>query len=349
MIETVFRTDEVPSRHRFDAFREKMIKVHAPAYFASAHANDFSAEMRLVQLGQLLVWPATVQPSRMWRTPRQIRQSDPEQYHLTLMLRGAKRCALTGREFGPYEMHMTDTSRPYSLDVVGDRGEVGLIGVEFPKALVPFPLDTVGRLVDRPLPGAEGIGALLANYLTSLSRHTDSYRPADTPRLETVLTDLFSAVLAHHLDAETMLPPEAHQRTLLLRIRSFIRGRLHDPELTPATIAAAHHISIGYLHRLFRLDDETTTLAAWIRHQRLEAARRDLADPAQRSVPVHHIGRRWGFSQHAAFTRAFRSAYGIPPRDYRQAAGEFAQTQSLVASQQVSSGKGSPPPPPVSP
>ncbi|WP_308429099.1 helix-turn-helix transcriptional regulator [Streptomyces brasiliensis] len=81
-------------------------------------------------------------------------------------------------------------------------------------------------------------------------------------------------------------------------------------------MAAAHHISVSYLHRLFQ--DHETTVSAWIRSQRLERARRDLAEPALRAVPVHRIAARWGFSDHATFTRSFRSAYDIPPKEYRQ-------------------------------
>ncbi|MFE2941524.1 AraC family transcriptional regulator [Streptomyces sp. NPDC059255] len=84
--------------------------------------------------------------------------------------------------------------------------------------------------------------------------------------------------------------------------------------------AAAHHISVSYLHRVFQAHDRGTTVSAWIRHQRLEAARRDLADPALRAVPVHRIGTGWGFTQHAVFSRAFHAAYGVPPRDYRHRA-----------------------------
>ncbi|MFF5564692.1 helix-turn-helix domain-containing protein [Streptomyces sp. NPDC012623] len=61
-------------------------------------------------------------------------------------------------------------------------------------------------------------------------------------------------------------------------------------------------------------------VSATIRHQRLERARHDLADPALRTVPVHGIAARWGFGHPAAFSRAFRAAYGVPPADYRHAA-----------------------------
>jgi AraC-like DNA-binding protein len=58
-------------------------------------------------------------------------------------------------------------------------------------------------------------------------------------------------------------------------------------------------------------------VSAWIRRQRLEHARRDLSDPFLRTVRVHRIARHWGFTHHAAFTRAFRTAYGIPPSEFR--------------------------------
>jgi AraC-like DNA-binding protein len=54
-----------------------------------------------------------------------------------------------------------------------------------------------------------------------------------------------------------------------------------------------------------------------IRRERLEHARRELGQPALRAVPVHRKAARWGFNDHATFTRAFRAAYDIPPKDYR--------------------------------
>ncbi|MFE4171678.1 hypothetical protein ACFRR7_06390 [Streptomyces sp. NPDC056909] len=114
---------------------------------------------------------------------RLIRQSDPEQYHLSLMLWGTKRCAQDGRESRcePYELHMADTSRPFSIEVADHCGEIALIGVEFPKALMPLPLDKVDRLVNRRLPGREGMGALLASFLTRLTQHTSTASSAHTP------------------------------------------------------------------------------------------------------------------------------------------------------------------------
>jgi len=109
-----------------------------------------------------------------------------------------------------------------------------------------------------------------------------------------------------------------------LRIRAFIQHHLADPDLTPRTIAAAHHISLSYLHRLFQ--DEQFTIAAWIRHQRMEHARRDLADRKLLPIPIHAIAARWGFHRATDFTRTFRSTYGIAPRDYRHQALQSPQS-----------------------
>src|SRR3954469_6071026 len=84
-----------------------------------------------------------------------------------------------------------------------------------------------------------------------------SYRPGDGPRLGMVAVDQLSAVFAHALDAGDSLPPETRRQSLVLRIRAFVQQHLHDPHLTPRTIATAHHISTSYLHRLFQNEEET--------------------------------------------------------------------------------------------
>ncbi|MFJ2556938.1 MULTISPECIES: helix-turn-helix domain-containing protein [unclassified Streptomyces] len=320
MRETVFRSDEIPRAGRFDGLRERMITLDAPRDISTDRVDGFSADMRFLQLGSVCVWPATMRSLRMRRTPGLIRQGDPEHYHVTLLLQGTKGIVQQGREavLSPYQLHVVDTSRPYLAHMGGPEEDARVIGVELPKALLPLPLDKVDRLVARSLQGREGVGALFTTFLTRLVQDAGSYRPTDSPRLETVLTNLFAALLAHELDTEDALPPETRRQTLTLSIRAFIRQHLHDPALTPDAVAAAHHISASYLHRLFQ--GQHHTVSSLIRRERLEHARRDLADPALRDEPVHRIGARWGFTHHAVFTRAFSSLYGLPPRDYRRQA-----------------------------
>jgi AraC-like DNA-binding protein len=137
-------------------------------------------------------------------------------------------------------------------------------------------------------------------------------------RLGTTVLDLLTVAVAAHVDRARSVPPETQQRALVPQIRAFIEEHLADPELSPATIAAAHFISVRYLHKLFETED--TTVADLIRRRRLERCRRDLLDPAQQTRPVSAIAARWGFTDPAHFSRLFRATHGIPPAQYRRLA-----------------------------
>lgn len=316
--ESVFRSMDLPVGDRFEAWTQRMGRTHAPMQLASDHTADYRAHQRLIELGDVTVWPATFDHLVFRRTPKLIRQSDPEVFHLSLLLRG-EGAAAWGRQQAAYrvnDIHTNCSSRSYEIHTGAD--PVGLVGVEIPRALVALPANRADQVIGSRISGREGVGALLAQVLMQLASDTGSYQPSDAPRLGTVVADLVTAVFAHALDADRLLSPETHGRTLTLRIKAYIRRHLGDQELTPARIAAAHHISRSHLYRLFQA--EGLTVASHIRDQRLESARRDLLDPALRALPVHTVAARWGFPRAAEFTRAFRGAFGVPPSELRRQA-----------------------------
>jgi AraC-like DNA-binding protein len=105
-------------------------------------------------------------------------------------------------------------------------------------------------------------------------------------------------------------------RALLAEVHAFIDRRLGDARLSNTEIAAAHHISLRLLHKLF--EDHGTSPGRWIRERRLECCRRDLLDPAHNDLPASVIAWSWGFASAAHFSRVFRAAYGHPPGEYRR-------------------------------
>ncbi|MEV0232671.1 helix-turn-helix domain-containing protein [Nonomuraea sp. NPDC050786] len=315
----VFRSEDLPADQRFEAWRELASRTPAPLAVRSDHEHDFRATFRALDLDAAYVTSALVPSLRAHRNSRMIRQSDPEHYQMELALHGSFGVCQAGREalISRHELVLHSSSRPFMAWSTG-KGVVSGIAVRVPRALLPLPAAQADRLLARPLRGRDGIGALLAGFLTCLDMDGYGYRLSDATRLGTILIDLVTALFAHELDAESAVPPESRHRTLLLRIQAFIQQHLHDPNLTPEMIAAAHHISVRQLYRLF--EQEHCTVVSWIRHQRLEGARRDLADPLQRSTPIHAIAARWAFSHPADFSRAFRAAYGEAPRNYRRQA-----------------------------
>ncbi|MFH9355742.1 helix-turn-helix domain-containing protein, partial [Kitasatospora sp. NPDC017646] len=55
----------------------------------------------------------------------------------------------------------------------------------------------------------------------------------------------------------------------------------------------------------------------WVRQRRLDACRRELERPSRRQTSVSAVAHRWGFVSHSHFSRAFRDAYGISPREWQ--------------------------------
>ena len=106
-------------------------------------------------------------------------------------------------------------------------------------------------------------------------------------------------------------------RPLLTTIQAFIQQRLGDPGLSPAKIAAAHHVSLRSLHQLFH--DESLTVAGGIRRAAWSPAA-DLSDPALADRPVAAIAAGWGFASAGDFSRVFRAVHGLPPAEYRMSA-----------------------------
>jgi AraC-like DNA-binding protein len=102
------------------------------------------------------------------------------------------------------------------------------------------------------------------------------------------------------LTKATIMFPEA-----LLRERLPRNGPLSDCELVPATIARANGISSRSLHALFHASG--TTVAAWLKDQRLVRSRDALNANASGRGSLTEIAFRCGFRDPANFSR-FRDA-----------------------------------------
>jgi AraC-like DNA-binding protein len=187
----------------------------------------------------------------------------------------------------------------------------------FPRDMLGLPQSRLAGLTATRLPGqAGGLATLIGPFLAQIADLLDDVDAGDPQvgvRLAGNVLDLLGTVLTERLD--TRPDPDVAHRALMLRITAFIEEHLADADLDPAQVAAAHHISLRQLHKLFHASGHT--VAGWIRQRRLEHCCRDLRDPSWSARPVAAIGARWGYPDPAHFSRLFKASYGVGPRDYR--------------------------------
>ncbi len=327
----VVSTAEVPQEERFAFWREVSSKLWVPYDTRCERQVEsrFRAQVGISQLGPVQATLMTTMPHSVHRTPKLIRQTDPGVFKLGCIVRGRGRITQDGRctDFGVGDLILFDTSRPYlSGFAPGVSGNQQLLLLRFPRSSLPLPPRDLRRLSAVRIPGGTGVGALSSHFLMQLARRMKELSPSDTARLSTLTIDVLTAALATALDAQSVVPPHTRRRALMARIHAFIRDNLGDPNLTPDTIAAAHHISLRYLHKLFH--EEGHTVAGWVRERRLEQCRRDLADARLTARPIGAIAARWGFGSPAHFSQVFRGSYGLSPREFRR---QCTQTTDLCA------------------
>ncbi|RAO16697.1 Transcriptional activator FeaR [Micromonospora noduli] len=314
----VVDTTVLPPADRFAFWYALVAQETAPAHISSGHLDNFVAYAQAIDLGRIRMTSLRYPSLDSIRPTKLVRRAEGDVYQLALPLTGHS-TLIQDRTESTLEAanHFTllDTARPHVARHRADGpGLAATITVQIPHAALPLAPDRLRRLLATPMPSHLGVGGLLAHHLRSIAAHPEQFEPAQAEILGGVAVDLLTAALAQYLDIEETLSPEARQTALRARVVDFIDRHLDSDELSPRSVAAAHHISPRSLHRLF--EAESTTVAELIRAKRLEQCRRDLGNPLLRQ-PIQAIAARWGFPDKAHFSRLFRAHYGRSPQEYR--------------------------------
>ncbi|MEN3269265.1 helix-turn-helix domain-containing protein [Pseudonocardia sp.] len=246
------------------------------------------------------------------RTPGLITSSDPELVKITLQTRGRSGIEQGGRQclLTPGDLSVYTSDRPYELAFT-EPYELIVIGV--PRAHLGAHADTLQRQSAVRLPTDTGLRHVVGGFFRAM---TDTLRAGHAEfsgstgrHLSDAVTSL---IISELVDAST--PPSDTEPAD--QILAYCMTRLSDPSLCVDSVAKAHRISVRYLHKL--LQARGLSLAAWIRHQRLQGIRRDLADPALAGRTVASISARWGVLSATHLSRALKAEFGCTAADIRR-------------------------------
>ncbi|MET9502932.1 helix-turn-helix domain-containing protein [Streptomyces sp. NPDC006622] len=238
--------------------------------------------------------------------------------YLFVGLRGATRLPVpdpASVRLAPGDICFYDAHRPPELDFPERfRATVFLV----PTDLLGLTPADAGRITRTPVARTSRLGALLSPLLSDLARTAATARPPVGEMLAGNAVNLLATLAAEQLGTRTP-GPGGQAPPVLARILEYVELHLTEPDLSPEILARAHHISVRYLHKLFQ--EEGTTVGRWILRRRLEECRRELTRHGRGSRTIAAVAGRWGFTSATHFSRVFRTAYGMSPREWRDSAG----------------------------
>ena len=153
-----------------------------------------------------------------------------------------------------------------------------------------------------------GAGAVLADVVRSIVRHTDDLGENIGAGLSNALVGLLASIVSMLPDSLRMMPSRL-ELFHKARIKRFVREHLRDPGLDVDMVSRAVGLSTRYI-------------------ERIEGACKEIEQTALRRKAISQIGFSWGFSGAAHFSRSFRNRYGVSPVEYRSRAGVRSKASS---------------------
>lgn len=304
----VLDTRTLPARDRAEAFQTAISGNASTSLAVFEDPSDVSAVLHTFELGPGRVFNVEASGNTLRRTPRIARRQANDAIALAVPLTGRNRLR-RDRSYdvlGAGDLLLVDLDAPYEY---GWSGAGSSYAFQVSRDRLDLPADLIVKAAVQLR--ASPLYPLVRDHIRHITIEAELLeRHAAASEIGAVTVDLMRALIAtaagSPLDAETVLLP---------RMLDYVRRNLADPELSPARIAAEHHVSLRYLYKLFA--QRNMSIEDWLVGCRLAAARAALASPYGRRHTIAAVARGCGFVNHSFFSARFRRAYGMTPRQWR--------------------------------
>jgi AraC-like DNA-binding protein len=278
-------------------------------------ASTIEGSIEVDQLAAMALTRVTSTAQLVRRTPAMIARAAEDRFLVSIQTAGRGVISQDGRDavLAPGDFALYDSTRPYTLSFDGPFQQFVLM---MPGPMLRSALRDTRHLTATAVAGDRGAGRLLIEMIRTLSADIDTLAPPSAAAVADSVTQILVAGLSALPAARG---PGVSTRAALHReqLKSLVRRRLRDPALNVAELARALRLTPSTLHRAWA--GEPCSLSDWIWAQRLDAARRDLADPALARRGVSAVAFGCGFNDAAHFSRAFRTRFGCTPSEWRAA------------------------------
>jgi AraC-like DNA-binding protein len=308
----VLDTDALRPAERAEAFQATVSANCSTSMASFDDPASVSAELHVHQLGPAKIFTIEASGNTLRRTPRMTRDINECEIALALPVRTSNHMLWQREErlFGPRDMILVDLSAPY---VYGWHGDGASYAFHVDVDRLGLPMGLV-RTATRQLP-ASPIYPLVRDHIVRVL--TDAERLAGSAaatQIGSASVELMHALVVSAAGDVRRLGDAMHA-SQTARVHAYVRHHLRDPDLGPQEIAAANGLSVRALYAIY--ENLGSSLEQSIIRQRLDGVRTDLSAPRQRYSSIAATARVWGFTNPSFFSRRFREAFGVTPRQWR--------------------------------
>ena len=311
----VFSTSKLHPRDRFDCWHSVACATVVDHDSVAGCRPNFFAELQFEQLAETGVVRFENSPMSISHTERHIASRDAGELFVCQQVEGVLAVEQDGREvkLQPGDITILDPSWPYAGQFLVHSK---LLVLKTPRHLLEMRAGKLRQLTACAIKPRAGDGAFLTMFLQALQAQVGFLGPSAQKVIQDQALDLVALSLSHVFERDN--PRLSNARSLVLtKVRAAIEARLAEPALDAETVAAAAGVSVRYANSV--LAEHQTSIGRAILERRLERCRRVLEDPSQRHRTLGDIAYALGFSDMTHFGRKFKSAYGVSPREYRNA------------------------------
>jgi AraC-like DNA-binding protein len=309
-----FSLDHLSARDRFRHFRDVVASLYVPVSVRCGTPEEFRFVREEYAFGDLSVASGFMTRLTIERTPRDVARTESlSQMKIVMPLSGAVGIRQDKREalIKPGQFYFDDPARPYKEHVLEDLQYFALL---VPRSDVLARVGSLDTLTGIGIGAESPHGKLALGFMASLSSVWDALDERSAARLSSICLELIVAALRERCN-QGRPASENYRYVQFLRAKVFIDNHLYDPSLSLGHVAAELRASDRYVRGI--LNEHGFSFRRYVVKQRLLGSANDLADTRLAHRSITTIACSWGFMDSAYFSRAFKAAYGMPPREYR--------------------------------
>jgi AraC family transcriptional regulator, positive regulator of tynA and feaB len=297
-------TGDVRPGDAIDAWSEVLSATFLPWRLSDKASGSFQASVKSAGASDMSLIHCMCDTNRGHRRRAEIARTPSTWYAILCVLSGQEVITIRDRQItlaaGNFLLWDSEDVMEYAL-----QGPLEKATLLVPKDRLAAAVPHVRRIIGRPFNHRPGVENLFHSHMRALVTEMDRMSSDELQRMLAVTLDLLARTTWSGIDGGS-----DSQFLTLMRVKQYMRQRLHDADMSPPKIADACGLSLRTLHTLFH--EAGTTVGEWLRLERLEQCRRDLANDRAKSS-ITEIAYRWGFNDAAYFSRLFSRVYGEPP------------------------------------